>query len=157
MAEANNWSVRHWQIMIFCDNWVQMCFSIRSPSLFFNEYLWEAKWSAIFTQERSQEGEMHGFIYTWAECYLQPIYTVGRNCTWADHNLSAVICRSRGGLVANETEETFASNNKKWLFEEWNNYIFNGRFLCILFFFLVWNSTDRVTKFSRTRRPKCGQ
>ena len=22
-ASANNWSARHWQIMIFCDNWVQ--------------------------------------------------------------------------------------------------------------------------------------
>ena len=28
---------------------------------FFNEYLWKAKRSAIFTQERSQEGEKHGF------------------------------------------------------------------------------------------------
>ena len=84
---GNNWSVRHWQIMIFCDNRVQMCFSIRSPSLFFNEYLWKAKWSTIFTQEQSKEGELHGFIYAWADCYLQPIYTVGRNCTWADHNL----------------------------------------------------------------------
>ena len=27
------------------------CFTIRSPSLFFNEYPREAKWSAIFTQE----------------------------------------------------------------------------------------------------------
>ena len=33
------------------------CFIFRSPSLFFNEFLWEAKRSAIFTQERSQEGE----------------------------------------------------------------------------------------------------
>ena len=39
------------------------CFIIRSPSLFFNEYPWEAKRSAIFTQERSQEGEKHGFLY----------------------------------------------------------------------------------------------
>ena len=39
------------------------CFIIRSPSLFFKEYLWEAKRSAIFTQERSQEGEKRGFIY----------------------------------------------------------------------------------------------
>ena len=33
------------------------CFIIRSLSLFFKEYLWEVKRSAIFTQERSQEGE----------------------------------------------------------------------------------------------------
>ena len=35
-AEANNWSARHWQITIFCDNRVQYCFIIRSLSLFFN-------------------------------------------------------------------------------------------------------------------------
>ena len=43
------------------------CFIIRSRSLFFKEYLREAKRSAIFTQERSQEGEKRGFIYAWAE------------------------------------------------------------------------------------------
>ena len=42
-------------------------FIIRSPSLFFKEYLQEAKQSAIFMQERSQEGEKHGFIYAWVE------------------------------------------------------------------------------------------
>ena len=31
--------------------------------LFFNEDPWEAKRSAIFTQERSQEGEKRGFFY----------------------------------------------------------------------------------------------
>ena len=66
------------------------CFIIRSPSLFFffNEYPWEVKKSAIFMQERSQEGEKHGFLYTWAEYYLQP-NTVGRHCTWAQ----TIICR----------------------------------------------------------------
>ena len=34
--------------------------------------LGEAKRSTIFTQEWSQEGEKHGFLYTWAEYYLQP-------------------------------------------------------------------------------------
>ena len=61
------------------------CFIIRSPSLFFNEHLREA---AIFTQERSQEGEKRGFIYVWAEGYLQPNTkpnTVGRHCAWAVH------------------------------------------------------------------------
>ena len=47
------------------------CFIIRSPRFFFNEYSREAKRSAIFTQERSQEGENRGFFYAWAEC-LQP-------------------------------------------------------------------------------------
>ena len=55
------------------------CFIIRSPSLFFNEYPREAKRSAIFTQERSQEGEKHGSLYACAEYYLQP-NTVGRHC-----------------------------------------------------------------------------
>ena len=40
------------------------CFIIRSPSFFFfKEYLREAKRSAIFTQERSQEGDKRAFIY----------------------------------------------------------------------------------------------
>ena len=59
------------------------CFISRSPSLLFNQYLWEAKRSAIFTQEWSQEGERYGFLYAWAD-YLQP-NTVGWYCTWADH------------------------------------------------------------------------
>ena len=53
---------------------------------FFNEYPWEARWSSIFTRERSQEGEKHCFLYAWAEYYLQP-NTVGWHCTWADHYL----------------------------------------------------------------------
>ena len=59
------------------------CFIIQSSSLFFDKYLREA---AIFTQERSQEGEKRGFIYTWTEYYLQPS-TVGRHCARADHYL----------------------------------------------------------------------
>ena len=43
---------------------------------FFNEYPWEEKRSAIFMQERSKEGEKHGFLCAWAEYYLQP-NTVG--------------------------------------------------------------------------------
>ena len=78
----------------------------------FNEYPWEAKRSAIFKQEWSQEGEKHGFLYACAEYYLQP-NTVGRHCTWADHYLQAVICRSRGGLLTNEKKEKFASNDNK--------------------------------------------
>ena len=42
-------------------------------------------------QERMQEGEKHSFLYAWVEYYLQP-----------------VICRSRGGLSANEKKEKFA-------------------------------------------------
>ena len=43
------------------------CFIIRSLSLFLKEYLREVKRSAIFTQERSQEGEKRGFIYAGAQ------------------------------------------------------------------------------------------
>ena len=75
------------------------CLIIQSPGLFFNEHLLKVKpsfsapvltpltrsgveiamWSAIFTQERSQEGEKRGFLYAWAEYHLQP-NTVGRQC-----------------------------------------------------------------------------
>ena len=40
--------------------------------------------------------------------------TVGQHCAWAHHYLQAVICRSRGGLSANEKEETFASNDNNF-------------------------------------------
>ena len=33
----------------------------------------------FFTQDRSQEGEKHAFVYAWEEYYLQP-NTVGRHC-----------------------------------------------------------------------------
>ena len=57
------------------------CFIIRSPTLFFfNEYPREAKRSTIFTQERSQEGEKQGFLYAYAEYYLQP-NTSKHSCT----------------------------------------------------------------------------
>ena len=77
------------------------CFIIRSQSLFFfNEYRREAKRSAIFMQQQSQEGEKLGFIYSWTEYYLRPNKD-GQHCTWADHYLKAVMCRSHGGLSAN--------------------------------------------------------
>ena len=58
------------------------CFNIQSPSLFFDGYLREAKRSAIFMHEWLQEGEKSGYLYAWAEYYLQP-NKVGRHCTWA--------------------------------------------------------------------------
>ena len=76
---------------------------------------WEAKQIANFTKEQSQQGEKHGFIYTWAEYYLQP-NTVGRHFAGTNHCLQAVNCRSRGGLSASEKEEKFASHgNIIWL------------------------------------------
>ena len=38
----------------------------------------------VFTQEWSQGGEKCGFIYVWAQYYLQP-NTVRWHCTWVDH------------------------------------------------------------------------
>ena len=71
MAEANNWSAletltNHGILWLPSSSII-----IWSPSLFFNEYLWEVKQSAIVVQERSQAGEKCGFIYAWAEYYLQ--------------------------------------------------------------------------------------
>ena len=78
--------------------------------VFLKEYPWETKRSAIFTRERLQEGEKHGFLYACAEYYLQP-NTVGWHCAWEDHYLLAVIGRSRGGLLANEKKKKFAMND----------------------------------------------
>ena len=63
------------------------CLSFDHRVCFFNEYPWEGKRSAIFTLERSQEEEKHGYLYVWAEYYLQP-NTVG----WHWHE-QTIICR----------------------------------------------------------------
>ena len=80
----------------------------RSITLLDTEYLREAKRSAIFTQQQLQEGEKLGFIYTWAEYYLQPNKD-GWYCAWADHYLKALICRLwwafgrlKTGIICNE-------------------------------------------------------
>ena len=62
--------LRHFAITEFNN-----CFIIQSPSLFFDKYPPEA---AIFTQDRSQEGERRGFFYASVE-FLQP-NAVGRHC-----------------------------------------------------------------------------
>ena len=65
-VEANNIDVRDTgKSQYFAITEFNNCFIIRSPSLFFNEY---------------------GFVYAWAEYYLQP-NTVGQHCAWADHYL----------------------------------------------------------------------
>ena len=66
-AETNNSSARHWQITIFCSTGFNLSrvLSFDHRVCFFNEYSWEAKRS----QERSQEGEKHGFLYAWAEYF----------------------------------------------------------------------------------------
>ena len=76
-AEAEGKS-RYFAITEFNNN-IVLSFDL-TLSLFFIEYPWEAKRSAIFTQQRSQEGEKNGFLYACAEYYLQP-NTVGRHYT----------------------------------------------------------------------------
>ena len=63
-----------------------------------------------FPSKIDRKKEKCGFIYAWAEYYLQP-NKVGRRCARADHYLYAFICMSRGGLSANEKEEKFASKD----------------------------------------------
>ena len=94
------------------------CFIIRSPSLFFNEYLREAKSSTISAQERSQEGEKRCRIlfvakHSWTTLRMSSRPLLGSSLR------EAVIFKSRGGLSANEKEEKFASNDN--LFCEQNN------------------------------------
>ena len=63
LASANNFDLRDtYKSRYFAITKFNNCFIIRSPSLFFKECLWEAKRSAIFAQERLQEGEKRGFI-----------------------------------------------------------------------------------------------
>ena len=58
------------------------CFIIPSPIFFINDIFGKRSDLPFFTQE----GEKRGFVYEWAEYYLQP-NTVGRYCAWADHYL----------------------------------------------------------------------
>ena len=72
------------------------CFIIRSPSWFFNEYPREPKRSAIFTQERSQEGEKQGFHYACAEYYLQPVWFAAKHFQTQLYGIAhkqTIICR----------------------------------------------------------------
>ena len=75
------------------------------------EYLREAKRSAIFTQERSQEGEKHGFL-----TQEQNIICSQTQLDGIAHE-HTIICRQlfAGHVVgsrANEKEATFVSNDK---------------------------------------------
>ena len=66
-AEANNWSARHWQIMIFCSTLSNNCFIIRLPRLFsyFNHFLAaQGNDLLFFSRKRGSNCE-------WAEYYLQ--------------------------------------------------------------------------------------
>ena len=76
---------------------------------FFTENPQEVKRSAIFTQERSQEGEKHVQNIICSQTQLDSIV----------HEQTIIcgqllICRSRGGLSANETKEKFASNDNNF-------------------------------------------
>ena len=77
------------------------CFIIRS---YFNHFL-TAQGSNLpfFSRKRCS-------YYAWAEYHLQK-NTFRRYYAWADHYLQAVICRSRGGLLANENGGKNPSND----------------------------------------------
>ena len=83
----------------------------------FNEYPWEAKRSAIFMQEWSQEGEKHGFLYAWAEYYLQP-NTVGYGIACEQ----TIICRQLfvGHVVGSPPMKR--KKNLFWMIIILNNY-----------------------------------
>ena len=100
----------HWQIMILCNNRVQKLFYHLITKFVFNKYLWEVKQSTL-SHKSDRKEEKSVVSFTRAEYYLQP-NTIGWHCARADHHLKADICRSRGGLSANEKKEKFASNNK---------------------------------------------
>ena len=50
----------------------------------------------------------------WAQYHLQP-NTDGQHRAWADLCLLAVICRSHDGLLADEKEEKFVSNDTNFI------------------------------------------
>jgi len=83
--------------------------------LFFNEYIREAKRSAIFTQERSQGGEKRG-SFTHEQYIICSQTQLDNIAHW-----QTVICRSHGGLSANEKEEKFASNDNSNKHNKVNN------------------------------------
>ena len=62
------------------------CFIIRSPSMFFQWISFGSEAICHFHARAMARRRKHGFLYAWAEYYLQP-NTVGRHCTWADHYL----------------------------------------------------------------------
>ena len=85
------------------------CHSI-TEFVFFNGYPREAKRSAIFTQERSQEEKARFPL-----CMCRILFA-GKH-RWTALRMSRPLfassyCRSRGRLSANEKKEKFASNDK---------------------------------------------
>ena len=65
-----------------CFAYMNYCFSFDHQVCFFNEYPWEVKRFAIFTQEWSQEGEKHGF-----SLHMSRILFAARHC-WAAFHMS---------------------------------------------------------------------
>ena len=92
--------------------WIIIVLSFETNNLFLiNLYIFGKRSDLpFFTQEQSQKREKRGFVYTWAEFYLQP-NTVGQDCAcMSRHYFYAVICRSCCVLLAIEKEEQFALN-----------------------------------------------
>ena len=107
--QINYWSERHWQITIFCDNRVQCnSLSIRSPSLFFNEYLREAKRSAIFNARATARRTK-----AWFRLHMSRILFAAKH-RWT------ILSMSRPLFVGSYLQVTW------WAFGQWK-----GRRICI--------------------------
>ena len=81
---------------------------------FFNENPREAKRSAIFTQERSQEGEKQGFLYAYEEYYLQPVWFAAKHFQTQLYGIAhkqTIICRQ---LFAGHVVGVFAILSTSW-------------------------------------------
>ena len=80
------------------------------PSLFFNEYLWEAKRSSIFHPREIARRRKACF-----RLRMSRILFAAKQLDDIAHG-PTIICRSRGGLSANEKKEQFASNDDESYF-----------------------------------------
>ena len=87
------WSARHWQITIFGIIEFNNCFTIRSLSSFFNEYLsFCHRYAKVIARRRK-----HGFVYAWADCYLQA-NTIRWHCAWLQVTWWT-LCQWKGGKI----------------------------------------------------------
>ena len=96
-----------WQIIIFCNNWVQNCFIIWLPGLFLMNIF--GKWSNLHFHTRVIARRRKAWFHL---CMSRILFAAKHSRTKlrmpADHYLWAAICRSHGGLLANEKEQKFA-------------------------------------------------
>ena len=79
--------------------------------------------------DRKKEKNMVSFMH---EQNIICSQIIGCHWAWADHYLSAVTCRSRGGLSSKEKEETLATNGKNYYLSSGENY-FLTRMPCFIY------------------------